>query len=700
MPDLTDDLDRFATGLNLAESTLAQFVLTVKVSASVLSSAIASIPTPSGAATPTAQPPATNPAGPTPPTNPPTPPQGGGNPATPTPSPAGAGPTPAPTPTPAISWQPLVTAIQANTVATVANTTAIRTLAVPKGGQGTNTPAAPGQPAGGQGQQGQQQAYGPLVTALQANTAATTANTAATAGKRGQQGGAGGSGGAGGKGGNFGAEVKDTEIAFERFGTTLESVFTRGRSTILSLVAASDYVTFATLQSSIEAVAIQLGAVFAPYVEVASLALQSLADWLKSLDKDTKGWIGAIGASVVALAGLGTAIITTNTLLGYMIPGYAKLTIGNYAWAAGSRVLATTLTGLGVVVRGLGTAMVFLVTNPIGIAITAVAGLAAGVMYLTGCFDKLGLGASKAGSEVAGMSRIKPPEMLDAEKPPDVNTTLLQLPAAARQSFMAAKDDKARAEILTQLRHDFETELTTAKQSLAPSSNKEFEDAKKRHEIIAEQHSLLSKSYEFRREHVEKLPRTQEASADSIEKTPAGKAMIEEQETRKKAAQEAAKRAGVSMPDSALTALNFPLSFAGKTATGIKPLAPLSAPTEPAFLAPVANPRIKEVERIIETINTLGKLVGIDTLTPAADKKSGPVHDIKLPIQARYTEAMGFAESVQTQALNVSEQEAKNIQERMANSLKILEGTGELLKSIDGNLKALQEAVGKLRFWK
>jgi hypothetical protein len=168
-----------------------------------------------------------------------------------------------------------------------------------------------------------------------------------------------------GSGPNMGATVAESQGLMERFGNTLETVFSRGRQTILSLVSAADPSAFSTFQASFEGLSIQVGKVFVPYVETLSHGLQDAARWFESLDGPTKTWIGRIGVAAVGAGGLVVGLRTLSATLGI---------------ATGAMLRAGAAFAI----------------SPFGIVLGSVAALAAGVVTLTGSWERLGTVAGRA----------------------------------------------------------------------------------------------------------------------------------------------------------------------------------------------------------------------------------------------------------------------------------------------------------------
>jgi hypothetical protein len=107
-----------------------------------------------------------------------------------------------------------------------------------------------------------------------------------------------------------------------------------------------------------------------------------------------------------------------------------------------------------------------------------------------------------------------------------------------------------------------------------------------------------------------------------------------------------------------------------------------------------AEKHIAGLEKRLEYLDAVGKAFGAQGGTDP-----GMLQNIKSPIQARFTDAMSFLESAQTASLNTGDAEAKRLEQQMQESLKLTgEGNGTLL-NIERNLKALEAAVARLRFW-
>jgi TP901 family phage tail tape measure protein len=129
-------------------------------------------------------------------------------------------------------------------------------------------------------------------------------------------------------------------------------------------------------------IGITLGQAIIPALLKTMDALQPLIDLLAKMAK----WFSGLGsgmqsaiiATVAFTAALGPAMIIMGSMIrstGVVVSAFGSLA-GVVARAGGVMVIATTA------VRGLGAALMFLVANPVGIAITAVAALVAGIVVL------------------------------------------------------------------------------------------------------------------------------------------------------------------------------------------------------------------------------------------------------------------------------------------------------------------------------
>ncbi|WP_010271348.1 phage tail tape measure protein [Paenibacillus senegalensis] len=106
------------------------------------------------------------------------------------------------------------------------------------------------------------------------------------------------------------------------------------------------------------------------------------AEWFAGLDDSTRGVIIALGGLAIAA---GPALMMLGSMVnsvGSMIITFGKIstavTKGGGMLATFSKIASAAVTPI----RALGTALVFLATNPIGLAISAIAGLVAGITAL------------------------------------------------------------------------------------------------------------------------------------------------------------------------------------------------------------------------------------------------------------------------------------------------------------------------------
>lgn len=108
------------------------------------------------------------------------------------------------------------------------------------------------------------------------------------------------------------------------------------------------------LKSALEGVAIQLSEILIPVFNEVIGVLQKVVGWFANLDKGTQ-------KTIVIVAGLAAAIGPLLIALGAVASGITKL-----------------IPIIGV----LGNALTFLATNPVGVIVTAIAGLVSGLVYL------------------------------------------------------------------------------------------------------------------------------------------------------------------------------------------------------------------------------------------------------------------------------------------------------------------------------
>lgn len=118
-----------------------------------------------------------------------------------------------------------------------------------------------------------------------------------------------------------------------------------------------DTVTYQQAMNNLLLAAKDIGEVFAPYIQQASLALKSFAEWFRSLDDGTKNMIVTIGAVVAAV---GPILVALGTVMGAVgkITGAVEILSGAFVKLIG-----------------------FLAANPFILVIAGIAALVAGLIW-------------------------------------------------------------------------------------------------------------------------------------------------------------------------------------------------------------------------------------------------------------------------------------------------------------------------------
>lgn len=499
------------------------------------------------------------------------------------------------------------------------------------------------------------------VAALALNTAALNRLTAAIRKAGGE------SDDSGGKKG--GKDDKEEEGKLSKLGNAMELAFGRGRSAILSLVASADLTTFPTFQNSIQGLSIEVGKVFVPYVETASRSIQGLTTWFKSLDASTKAMIGYFGVGAVATGGL----VTSWRTLSALSPG-----------------LAGNITKVAVALRAFA-------LNPVGLAITATAALAGGVLYLTGALDKLGITGGKAANAMQdiGRGRLDLQGVGERKERPKSNLDLIgSLPVEDRQALYAPgmTPEKSRG-TLADLQAKNEQRLAELRQKQIPAEVVFQRNADVQNSVVA---SVFKTHYlpvfEEQVRIWKELPVEKRVNnlGDPIVPEPA-KLQAATRKTIEAAIEEAAKQGvGLKAED-----VQWQLPFERfKDRTGnpyVFPRIPSIQQVRP--VNPKAEDNTAEIRKLELRADTYKEL-SRRTFGQEAAKSDDFLRTVKLPINSRFSDTMSFTESVQTQAFNVGKQEAENLQEQLKGTMEALKKEhGGLLGEINSQLEAIAEAI-------
>jgi uncharacterized protein (DUF4415 family) len=497
-----------------------------------------------------------------------------------------------------------------------------------------------------------------FAAALAANTSALAANTAALL----KQGGAAGGRGAqptlapptpagGGLGGfdKIAGSLDNWGQKISAFSGGIQSAFGGATSSIFGFVSAIDPSAVATFNGSMQMAAGEVGKVFVPYILQASFALQDLSKWFGGLDESTKVWIGRAG---MAAAVLGTLSV-------------------------GARALGPAFTLAAGGVRVFSTAMSFLFASPVGLAITATAALAAGIVTLTGSWERLGKAVSgTAGALGAGAQGMAAALSLPgmAGQRPLVQIGDLPQEFQKETEKLRMSGDIAGVRQVTDTHVERISREIAAAQASQTAETLRMQAARPQVKILVDAAvKEANKSYDFYLRDYEDETGKKGAKLLPRESVQAVLFSRETNEIRERLAKQVQEQFKFSAP---------PEILAGIRATASGPFVDRVTPPANMMVGPGSTPAMTA------TINRLtveqDRLLTFARQIGATSGAQGSQHlqDVKFPVQARYTDPLSFRDSVQLQALNVGDLEAQNRAREAEQLLQRLGEGNELLKEV------------------
>lgn len=484
-----------------------------------------------------------------------------------------------------------------------------------------------------------------------------------------------GGGGSAGRGGNFGAGDQNSWGFFdssklETFGTAVKSlsinmntVFRQTSSGILDLVAAADPAMFLTFNNSVTALAIQVGTVFVPYVEMAARSLQEWAEWFKTSPDWMKNTIGYVGIATVAITALGAAVRLLS-------PAFSVLT---GAW----RVLSAAFA-----------------VSPLGVLALGIAAVATAVYGLSTAWGETAKNAKDASGAMGGAQGAGvpggPPK---PEKPQTLFELMKKLPpdveARLRPQGVGRVSDKEIKEKIPNVVEQLQTEQS---QKMKVLQEKQFPVTLKEKEITDLRIKVMSAAEIEVREIYEKLLDQQNRELGinfpTLTSNKAREYQTAIDTVREKAFQEF-KQAGADVPREEIKDLLYS-TYTRDKGLNIMPPRLEREKVEETTAGLKLSENIKQTESTIALLQQIQKMA-----VPDADKFK---QDYKSPVQARYTDPLSLRDNIQMQALNVGELAAQNAQEQMRNMNERLEKTNGKLADIDDGIAKMLELP--FMFWR
>lgn len=442
---------------------------------------------------------------------------------------------------------------------------------------------------------------------------------------------------------------KDDETSFSDF-VTGAAIAAAG---ISSMVSVADPSAFSTFTGSIKILSAEVGQVFVPYIDALSRGIQNAAAAFDHAGPTVRGWVGGLGAAALAIGAVTVAM----------------------------RVL-TPVTNLATgAIKGMWSALTFLATTPLGRIISGLTFVAGLVVSLTGNWnnlaDAIGGAANRAGQFAGVVKPDKPKAIGELDE-------FKNLPAAmqAQLTQSGIKPDQQK-KIFDDHISGLEKQLQEQQQLQLPLIGKEKEAAATREKFMEPFRKEMEKELSTANQYIkafatdDQFTRRREKLINDQVKKAADLSLHLQEEAVEKAKEkglplnllEAQQAIGIRFEDNRLTL-------------------PGSGNVRPRDAAGPAAQRIQELEKQIQGAQLLRERAGV---SGGADNF---IQNLKLPIQARTTTAESFAESVQAQALNVMDTEAKVIEKNLES---LISRTGEgnlLLRSINLNLEALVRASG------
>jgi len=488
--------------------------------------------------------------------------------------------------------------------------------------------------AGGRGGNGPDLSITELVRALDANTRATDGNTAAMRAVRQAVRGPRGGGGPGGDYGdltsvqrrrNWVGRTDDFRQDLGRLSGASAGMAAAGAGGILGMVSAISPSAISTLSDSFAILSGEIGKSFVPAIYSVAHGLQDATRYVAGLDDGLKA-----GAARIAIFSVG---------------GLATLSIG-------SRVLSGTLGVLTTTVKGFGAAMTFAFTTPLGLAITGVAALTAGVVTATGQWNNLASAAGRALGYIGEKAADGVRAIGELGQQQRVGDLVNQLPEAARRQILAPnlkpeQTNKTIAHLIAQN----EEALEKAREGLLPEQAPQFAAAREREAIVTQ---AIREVILPDRRMMEGVWQTAGPEQRAVIDREQGVRDIFQHFRGIARAEDIAKQRGVNITRSEIT-------------QGMPQGGPLNEPY-PATSRRIlprdgSGPASAAVQELIRTGDVLRSLSA--AVVGAGGDPSRYLHNVKSPISARYTDAMSFRDSVQLAALNTGDLEADKVQRQL-----------------------------------
>lgn len=500
-----------------------------------------------------------------------------------------------------------------------------------------------------------------LIAALKANTDATVKNTAAMGVVTAQA--------KQSDGGiierverrrNWLGRMDDTRDRLQNLSGATGAAAGAGAAGIVGLVSAISPSAISTLTGSFQMLAGEIGKSFVPAVYQAAYGLQDIARWVGGLDDGMK--VGLARITTYAVVGLGGLSIASRL---------AAASIGLATGA--SRLFTGTLS--------------VIAAHPVVLTIGAIT---AGVITMTGQWENLGTVAGRAlGIMADGAANVvRGIGGINLERKPTIRELVAPLPADAQERIAKAgqKSPEEAKKAVAALMEENRKAVEEARGLLLPEEQIEQKLTRQRQKVIdmavAERYTP---EYQAQRKVWEGLPEVAKYDEFGKPRIPAPDRMGDAFTATIESALSKAKGLGLDLTrEEVVRGMPSRLGFPGELvpSEGIRP-------RENRVQARMQQ--IEELERRGNVLKSIQEQVGNDK-----DRLRNTV----MPFQSRFTDAMNFMESVQLQSMNVGDLDANNAQERMEQAIKDAEksSTG-LLTEINRNLKALEDAVGRLRWW-
>lgn len=161
------------------------------------------------------------------------------------------------------------------------------------------------------------------------------------------------------------------------------------------------------LKSALEGLAIQLSEILIPVFNKIVASVRKVVDWFAGLDKGTQEIIVKIALLIAAVGPLLVIFGMIVSSVGTIVTTFGSLATAVTAAGGVFGVLTRTVGLVIPAIRALGAALVWLVANPVGAAITAIGLLIAGIAALVGYLKKDSLPAVQSFGDQAQASASK-----------------------------------------------------------------------------------------------------------------------------------------------------------------------------------------------------------------------------------------------------------------------------------------------------